>query len=474
MKKFLIVLLTVASFAFAACTEQPEVSINKDSLEMDYKGGTFTFDVTSNTTWKIIYNGDDESLCTPDIWEGEAGTTTVTVTVDKNESTSILHHYLTVVAPKSGLPPYVTRKGIEKKCEIAFVSLKQGAPAYVKFNKSNFKSDYIGGEYKFVVNTNFPWEIEVIGEGIHVEPTSGESTVVEVDPSAPAVSSSTSDDDEEEEDTPGTIVVTIDEWEGDYNREFTLNVTARGDDAIVTDKMTIIQERPELTIGNHVYRIKKMGDGRWWMIDNLCFANKGITIGDGICGVWYPCSDLGNEADESTDAIISKGLLYSDATAFNTTITKTTRKNQEGAQGICPEGWYIPKLTEFMALVGKCKNAEIETVTSAPYYDAAKDCGSLEMLKAAGFVSSEAGYIRGTGAGYAKGFSTRGWSSNVGGVNQTYFFCSTSFSETQWYCLALNERNGTADVDFMNNYVSDMPYAGSIRCIKKDKKDKKD
>ena len=469
MKKLLIVLLIAASFAFASCTEEPEVTLNKQSMEMDYKGGTFTFDVTSNTTWKIVYNGDDETLCTPDIWEGDPGTTTVTVTVDKNESTSILRHYLTVVAPKSGLPPYTTRRGIEKKCAIDFLSLKQGAPAYVKFNKSNFKADYIGGEYKFVVNTNFPWEIEVIGEGIHVEPTSGESTVVEVDPSAPQTST---DDEDEEEDAPGTIVVTIDEWEGNVDREFTLNVTARGDDAVVTDKMTIIQDRPELTIGNRVYRIKKMGDGRWWMIDNLCFSNKGITIGDGLCGVWYPCSETGNKADESSDAIISKGLLYSDAVAFNAKITKTSVKKMfETPQGICPDGWYIPKVEELMALVGKCKDNLVEAKTDAPYYDAAKDCGSLQMLKDAGFISSEAGYIRGTGAGYSKGFSTRGWNSGFGGVTQTYFFCSTYYSESQWYCLALNERDGTANVDVMNNYVSDMPYAGSIRCIKEVKKD---
>ena len=456
--------MIAASFAFVACTEEPEVVISKDSVEMDYKGGSFTFDVTSNTNWKIVYNGDNEELCTPDVWEGDPGTTTVTVTVDKNESTSILYHYLTVVAPKSGLPPYVNRKGIEKKCAIDFVSLKQGAPAYVKFNKSNFKTDYFGGEFKFAVNTNFPWEIEVIGEGIHVEPTSGDSTVIEEDPDAPKTDKK---DDEEEEDAPGTIVVTIDEWEGDYNREFILNVTAHGDDATVTDRMTITQDRPELTVGNRSYRIKKMGDGRWWMIDNLCFSNKGITIGDGLCGVWYPCSEKAKAPDESSDAIVSKGLLYSDAAAFNATITAVTaKKMHETPQGICPDGWYIPKLNDYMALVGKCKNPEIETRTDAPYYDAAKGHGSLQMLKDAGFVSSEAGYIRGTGAGYAKGYSTQGYVASFGGVTQTYFFCSTYYTEKQWYCLALNETNGTADVEYMNNYVSDMPYAGSIRCVK--------
>ncbi len=457
--------MIAVSLTFISCTEEPEVNISKESLEMDYKGGQFTFDITSNSTWKIVYNGDEEELCTPNVWEGEPGTTTVTVTVDKNESTSILKHYLTVVAPKTGLPPYETRKGIEKKCDLASLSITQGAPAFVKFNKSSYSVDYIGGEYKFTVNSNFPWEITVKGEGIHVEPTSGVPVEEEVDPIT-----GKKKELEEGEEAPGTITVTIDEYEGDVDREFVLDVVARGEDAVVSDKLTITQDRPALTLSNHTYRIKKMGDGRWWMIDNLCYSTKGVNIGDGICGIWYPCSNTSNDPDASTDGIIAKGLLYSDAVAFNSNITKTTCKKLAGAQGICPEGWHIPKLEEFMALVGKCKDPEVETRTSAPYYDATNDCGSLQMLKDAGFVSAEAGYVRGTGAGYAKGFKTQGYNSRFGGVINTYFFCSTHYSDTQWYTLALNENTGTANVDYMYNYQGDMPYAASIRCIKDVKK----
>ena len=460
MKKYLIVLMIVASFALVSCKEAPEVSISKNVVEMDYKGGSFSFDVTSNCKWELICDSDDEELLTISQWDGEPGTTTVTVDVDKNLSTSILKHYLTAVASNGN---NYSRNANEAKSALVSLSVTQGAPAFVKFNKSSYKVDYIGGKYKFTVNTNFPWEIEVQGEGIQVEPTSGEPIPQEEeDPTAPKK-------DDTETDAPGTIYVTIDEYEGDVERDFSLLVTARGNDAVVTDKLTITQERPEVSLGSRVYRIKKMGDGRWWMIDNLCYSTKGITINDGKCGIWYPCADSGNKADETTAGIVSKGLLYSDAVAFNTNITRTTAKKQEGAQGICPDGWHIPTLEEYMALVGKCVNPKVETDTEAPYYDAAKDCGSLQMLKDAGFVSVESGYIRGVGAGYKKGALTRGYSSSARKVTNTYFFCSNHYTDREWYVLALDEQNGTANVDKIGNYQNDYPYAGSVRCIKNKK-----
>ena len=448
--------MVAVSFVFVSCTDDPEISLNKVAEEMNYRGGTLQFDVTSNCDWEIICSSDDQELLTVSQWTGNAGTQTITVDVAKNESNNVLNHYFTAVAHGA------------KRDALCSMTLTQGAPAYVQFSKSAFKTDYIGGEYKFTVSSNFAWEISVEGEGITVEPTSGEP--VSEDDESNQQPSETDDDDEEDDDTVGTkITVTIDEYEGDEPRIFILNVLAHGEDSDVTDQLVITQGSPSLTIGNREYRIKKMGDGRWWMIDNLCFSNKGITIGDGICGVWYPCNDTALEPDETTDGIISKGLLYSDAVAFNTNITKTTAKRQEGAQGICPAGWHIPTLAEFMALVGKCQNSQIPVNTDAPYYDAARNCGSLPMLKAAGFVGRESGYIQGSGAGYANGFSTQGYLASRGYVTSTYFFCSTHYSDQQWYALVLNEVNNQANVSYMNNYISPRPYAGSIRCIKDNK-----
>ena len=453
--------MIAASFVFASCADDPEISINKVSEEMNYKGGILEFDVTSNCDWEIICDSDDLDLLTVSQWTGKAGTQTITVDVAKNDSKKILKHYFTAVAHGA------------KRDALCFITLTQDAPAYVQFSKNAFKSDYIGGDYKFTVASNFPWEITVEGEGITVEPTSG-VPVTEDDQDKPAADDDDADDDDDDEDddTVGTkITVSVDEYEGDEPRTFILNVVAHGNEGDVTDQLVITQSSPTLVIGNREYRIKKMGDGRWWMIDNLCFSNKGITIGDGICGVWYPCSDIPNEQgqsqpDNSTDGIISKGLLYSDAVAFNTNITKTTAKRQEGAQGICPTGWHIPTLSEYMALVGKCQNSQVPVREDAPYYDASRNCGSLPMLKAAGFVGKEAGYVQGSGAGYANGFSTQGYLASRGYVTTTYFFCSTNYLDQQWYALVLNEVNNQANVGYMNNYISARPFAGCIRCIK--------
>lgn len=455
MKKYLIVLLIAAAFAFVSCEKVPEVSLDKVSEEMGYRGGVLEFDVTANCDWEIICSSDDIDLLTVSQWTGGPGTQTITVNVDRNQTNSILKHYFTAVAHGS------------KRDALSSLTLTQGAPAYVIFNKKVFTADYIGGEYKFTVSSNFPWEISVEGEGVTVEPMSGvpqEETDEET--------SASSDSDDEDDIEGNVITVTIDEYEGDEDRQFVLNVIAHGNETDVTDQLVITQNSPELIIGGRPYRIKKMGDGRWWMIDNLCYSNKGITIGDGICGVWYPCSDTALQPDATSEGIISKGLLYSDAVAFNTNITKTTAKRQEGAQGICPSGWHIPTLAEYMALVGHCKsNSSVPDVEDAPYYDSSRQCGSLPMLKAAGFVSSEAGYIKGKGEGFSKGFTTEGYLASRGYVNNSYFFCSTNYNDQMWYALVLTENTRQANVDIMGNWISSNPFAACIRCIKNKEKE---
>lgn len=429
MRKLLIWFAATA-LALASCAEAPEINIDKEDLELNHNGGSFTFDVTSNCKWDLICDSDADSLLTISQKSGGAGTTTISVDVIQNESTAILKHYFTAVA-------HGTQKDALKT-----LTVTQDAPAYVMFNKTIATADYIGGEYLFTVSSNFPWEITVDGD-IEVEPISGTN-----------------------ENGPDTITVTIPEYEGEIDRNFSLEVIATGDDAVVRDNLAITQTSPALTVGTRSYKIKKMGDGRWWMVENLCYFTKGITINDGTCGVWYPCSDSANEADSSTDGIVNKGLLYSDAVAFNTNITSTTSKRQEGAQGICPDGWHIPTAAEFMRLVGKSTDSNLETITDAPYYDADRDCGSLSKLKEAGFVPAEAGYIDGSGAGYKDGFTTKGYLESRKYINSSYFFCSSAYSSTQWYALALTENTNRANLQMVFNYTASMPRACSIRCIK--------
>ena len=455
MKKYFVLLVAVLLTA-VACSEEPEVEMDKQFVDMDYKGGEFDFTLSANYEWELIINSDNEDLLDVSQVSGPEGTQVIHVAVSENESTSILKHYFTAVAHGT------------KRDAVTYFCLTQGAPAYVQFSKNTFTANYIGGEFEFTVSSNFPWAISVVGEGITVEPMSGAPTVSEEDDTTV-----TTDKDGDKKNSNSTkITVTIDEYEGDVNREFILNVKARGEDAVVSDQLTIKQTSPTLVIGNREYRIKKMRDGRWWMLDNLCYSQKGITIGDGLCGVWYPCSSTAAEPDNSVEGIVSKGLLYSDAVAFNTNITATTAKRQEGAQGLCPEGWHIPTLNEFMSLVGKSTNSQLEVKEDAPYYDASKKAGSLLLLEADGFCDStnQAGYIMGRGKGYENGFSTEGYLASRGYVTTTYIYSSSYYSSgatvTQWYCLQLNRVNNTANVGYMNNYTAQRPNAGSVRCIK--------
>ena len=470
MKKYLIVLLIAAAFAFVSCEKVPEVSLDKVSEEMGYRGGVLEFDVTANCDWEIICSSDDIDLLTVSQWTGGPGTQTITVNVDRNQTNSILKHYFTAVAHGS------------KRDALSSLTLTQGAPAYVQFNKNAFTADYIGGEYKFTIASNFPWEISIEGEGVTAEPMSGEPLTEEDNEAT-----------EEDAELDNTITVTVDEYEGDVDRSFIINVVAHGNEGDITDKLVITQTSPSLIIGNREYRIKKMGDGRWWMIDNLCYSNKGITIGDGICGVWYPCSDFANEPDNTVDGIIKKGLLYTDAVAFNTKLTKTTAKKQEGVQGLCPSGWHLPTLKEWMSLVGKFMpgNTQIsmETVSNAPYYDEVNDCGSLERLMADGFISGASGYVQGTGENFSEP-TTSGYNKTLRRIRDSYFFSSTHCTDTigtgksktitgYWYALKINTNDTGGKVPYANvqpigdaiEYNSKesqtaAPVAASVRCIK--------
>ena len=103
-------------------------------------------------------------------------------------------------------------------------------------------------------------------------------------------------------------------------------------------------------------------------------------------------------------------------------------------------GWHIPTLSDFMALVGKCNNTEIEPQTDAPYYDAVRNRGSLSMLKEAGFVGKESGYIQGLGVGYEHGYKTLGYFVSMGYVTVSYIFCSTHYRSLSGHPIACGVR----------------------------------
>lgn len=410
MKKILTLLFATA--ALVACSEEPTVSIDKEVVEIDFTGGSVDFNVDANFPWEILCNND--TLLTLSQANGE-GPATVKVTVKPNTSEKDNDFYITVVA-----------HGKERDALKTF-QISQPAPAYIKFNKSIYVVEYTGEKASFSVSGNNPWAITCDASDVEVEPLSG-------DPAAEDVKDN------------GKISVKIGEYYDAQPRNINLYVVSNTADGIVRDTLTITQKSPSVTVGTREYPIRKMADGRWWITENISYAAKGIVIGDGKCGIWYPSSNTAAEADNATESIIAKGLLYSDQVVFDTQITKTTCKKQEGKQGICPEGWHIPTKEEFEALIAAAPN-----------------------LKEAGFNPVLAGYVQGSGAAYENGFSYKGISNKA--LSSSYYFCSTYSSTTQWYGLQIDANGKGTLVNTVYNYASARPYACSLRCIRNQEKE---
>ena len=132
-------------------------------------------------------------------------------------------------------------------------------------------------------------------------------------------------------------------------------------------------ETPTVEWGGVKYKIVTLKDGRTWMAENLRYVPEGKTISsdpkDGN-GVWYPCN-LSKAADPSLTE--TAGLLYSYPVMLGMTgeMTGTNFDQYEGAQGICPDGWHIPTMAEWLKLAG-VGSGSLSDPTS-PYFE--KDAG---------------------------------------------------------------------------------------------------
>ena len=133
------------------------------------------------------------------------------------------------------------------------------------------------------------------------------------------------------------------------------------------------------------YKTVTLADGNTWMAENLRFIPRGKTVSSDPAedaGIWYPAAN----ADKTADPALAQtlGLLYDASTAFGAEITADNAGTFEGTQGICPEGWHIPTVSELTGLVGHCSNSALIN-TEAAYYDATIKGASLAALKEAGW-----------------------------------------------------------------------------------------
>lgn len=315
--------------------------------------------------------------------------------------------------------------------------------------------DFTAGEFTFKIETNYPWSITAPEEGLlTVTPQEGPAGVSSVKVSYPAYT--------------GTATET---------RILSCTVVAKG---ILEEKGEMIfidQLAPNLLYGDVAYRLVKLKDGRIWMAENLRYVPDGKTVSSDLTaldnGLWYPVkanSDgTGGEFDTDEAGIIAKGYLYSTETAFgiaNGTITEENAATYEGCQGICPEGWHLPTVTEMTSLVGKCNNGTL-TDTAAPYYDAGMTpaSGSIALLEADSWPVTAAV------AGMAQRNKLTDATCTFGGfagtpkVLNTGYFAGSSFykktaSNIQFYGLMPSIKNGNIAAGF-NNITNGV----SVRCI---------
>lgn len=153
-------------------------------------------------------------------------------------------------------------------------------------------------------------------------------------------------------------------------------------------------ETPTVEWGGVKYKIVTLKDGRTWMAENLRYVPEGKTVSgdptDGS-GVWYPCN-LSKAADQSL--VETAGLLYSYPVLLGMAdgFTSDNYDKFEGARGICPEGWHIPTMAEWLKLTGVGAPGDLSDPTS-PYYDATKGGAPIPVLNADGLNIVGCGYI---------------------------------------------------------------------------------
>ena len=154
----------------------------------------------------------------------------------------------------------------------------------------------------------------------------------------------------------------------------------------------LVAECSGLEYGGVVYGTAKMADGKTWMTENLRYIPEG----------YEPCHDLTNvtggvympvvmnegktaAAFGTAEDAEKQGYLYQSEVALGLKVgdikSEEDAKALEGTRGICPEGWHIPTLSDYLGLVGKSVGAD--TNADAPYYDGKN--GSIQMLNADGF-----------------------------------------------------------------------------------------
>lgn len=237
-----------------------------------------------------------------------------------------------------------------------------------------------------------------------------------------------------------------------------------------------------LEYGGVVYRIAKMADGKIWMAENLRYIPEGYVPRSDLnkvdAGVYMPVvlnEDASAAVFGTAADAVNQGYLYQSEVALGLKVGDLQTEEQaaalEGTRGICPEGWHIPTLNDYLGLIGKSVGAD--TNVDAPYFDGKN--GSIMMLNADGFNLAPCGAVSIQDNTKTSG-SLMGRMANFDYITSG-FTCGSTFAgpatvkdsvitNFQFYGL-MPMTNKAAEADYTAN-GSKLSYriAASVRCVK--------
>jgi len=228
----------------------------------------------------------------------------------------------------------------------------------------------------------------------------------------------------------------------------------------------------------HYYRTKKMKDGKWWMVDNMRLVPEGLMPNDdfttNVGGIWYPYKTEIVEGSpvvtvaKDAASVRKYGYFYLISTALGESAPSSWSKDYTPTnnQGICPTGWHIPALTDWINLVGKCNNKAV-SITTAPYYNSSTEKGDPYWLNRDQFNIMGYGFVTyNAKTGYNAQNKILNMKDGDEFKNQqslTYWASSTGYSATQTYALMFS--NLAAGPNVLVGY-NNLANAISVRCVK--------
>ena len=218
---------------------------------------------------------------------------------------------------------------------------------------------------------------------------------------------------------------------------------------------------PTLTdIDGNVYNTVQLG-GQCWMKENLRtrhFANgNDITLGaDHSATEKYFYYPNGDDANAST-----YGLLYNWASVLNGAAASTG--NPSGVQGVCPDGWHVPSLQEWMTLtayVGSRSqytcDGESENIAKALANNSGWNTGVLDCAVGVNQAANNATHFTGMPTG---GFVSSGIANF--GKYAMFWTCTGNADGADALYLAYS----TATVGHPSNGYS-TTYGLGVRCVR--------